>query len=150
MDQSSSQDELTVRHQFDRLCQLSLDGEAANYYRHMEYRRRHEVNFSDLSERELNRISVMDEYDLGDYHFQVLGYDIEVKDALLAETLQDLTERKRNVVLLSYFLEMSDTEIAREMKLVHSTIREHRIRSLELLKKMMGEKMDGTEETDRR
>ena len=37
MEQSPSQDELTVMHQFDRLCQLALDGEAANYYRHMEY-----------------------------------------------------------------------------------------------------------------
>ncbi len=79
-------------------------------------------------------------------HFQVLGYDIEVKDTLLVEALQALTEKKRNVVLLSYFLEMSDAEIAREMKLVHSTIREHRIRSLELLKKLMEENMDGAEE----
>lgn len=108
MEQPSSQDELTVRHQFDRLCRLSLDGEAANYYRHMEYRRSHEVNFSELPEQELNSISMMDEYNLDSSHFQVLGYDIEVRDALLVEALQTLTERKRDVILLSYFLEMSD------------------------------------------
>lgn len=146
MEQSSSCDELTVRHQFDRLCQLSLDGEAANYHKQMAYRRKHEVNFSELSEKELDSLYVMDEYDLDNYHFQVLGYDIGVKDALLVEALQALTEKKRNVVLLSYFLEMSDAEIAKEMKLVHSTIREHRIRSLELLKEMMEETMDGTED----
>ena len=130
MEQSPSQDELTVMHQFDRLCQLALDGEAANYYRHMEYQRNHEVNFSEMKEKEL----------------EVPGYDIEVKDTLLVEALQALTEKKRNVVLLSYFLEMTDAEIAREMKLVHSTIREHRTRSLELLKKLMEENMDGAEE----
>ena len=146
MEQSPSQDELTVMHQFDRLCQLALDGEAANYYRHMEYRRDHEVNFSEMTEEELDGIFVMDEYDLDSVHFQVLGYDIEVKDTLLVEALQALTEKKRNVVLLSYFLEMTDAEIAREMKLVHSTIREHRTRSLELLKKFMEENMDGAEE----
>ena len=128
MEQSPSQDELTVMHQFDRLCQLALDGEAANYYRHMEYRRNHEVNFSEMTEKELDSIFVMDEYNLDSSHFQAL------------------TEKKRNVVLLSYFLEMSDTEIAKEMKLVHSTIREHRTRSLELLKKLMEENMDGAEE----
>ena len=42
MRNSPSQDELTVMHQFDRLCQLALDGEAANYYRHMEYQRSHD------------------------------------------------------------------------------------------------------------
>lgn len=146
MEKLSSQDELTVRHQFDRLCQLALDGEAANYYKYLEYREKHEVNFSEMSEAELNRISVMDEYNLDNSCFQVLGYDIEVKDTLLVEALQTLTEKKRNVILLSYFLEMSDAEIAREMKLVHSTIREHRLRSLELLKEIMEGNMDGAEE----
>lgn len=146
MERSPSQEEPAVIHQFDRLCQLALDGEAANYYQHMEYRRNHEVNFSEMTEKELDSIFVMDEYDLDTSHFQILGYDIEVKDTLLVEALQALTEKKRNVVLLSYFLEMTDAEIAREMKLVHSTIREHRIRSLELLKKFMEGNMDGAEE----
>ena len=146
MDHTPSRDELTVMHQFDRLCQLALDGEAANYYRHMEYRRNHEVIYSEMTEKELDSIFVMDEYNLDSLRFRVLGYDIEVKDALLVEALQALTEKKRNVVLLSYFLEMTDTEIATEMKLVHSTILEHRTRSLELLKKFMEENMDGAEE----
>ncbi len=99
-----------------------------------------------MKEKELDSIFVMDEYNLDSSHFRVLGYDIEVKDTLLVEALQALTEKKRNVVLLSYFLEMTDAEIAREMKLVHSTIRERRTRSLELLKKLMEENMDGAEE----
>ena len=146
MERSPSQEELTVMHQFDRLCQLALDGKAANYYQHMEYRRNHEVNFSEMTEKDLYSIFVVDEYNLDSSHFQVPGYDIEVKDTLLVEALQALTEKKRNVVLLSYFLDMTDAEIAREMKLVHSTIREHRMRSLELLKKLMEENMDGAEE----
>ena len=73
------------------------------------------------------------------HRFQVLGYDIEVKDALIAEALQTLTEKKRNVVLLSYFMDMSDADIAREMNLVRSTINERRRRSLELMRKNMEE-----------
>ena len=38
-------------------------------------------------------------------HFTVLGYDVEVKNELLAEALKDLTDRRRNVVLSSYFLD---------------------------------------------
>lgn len=93
MERSPSQEEPAVIHQFDRLCQLALDGEAANYYRHMEYRRNHEVNFSEMTEKELDSIFVMDEYDLDTSHFQILGYDIEVKDTLLVEALQALTEK---------------------------------------------------------
>ena len=112
MKKPSCHDELTIRHRFDRLCQMSLKGEAINYYRHMDYRREHEAMFSELSEKELNQLSVMDEYGVENSHFTVHGYDIEVKDTLIAEALQALSERKRNVILLSYFLEMSDADIA--------------------------------------
>ena len=104
MEHSPSQDELTVIHQFDRLCQLALDGEAANYYRHMAYRRNHEVNFSEMTDKELDSIFVIDKYNLDSSHFQVFCSDIEVKDTLLVEALQALTEKNRNVGLLSYFL----------------------------------------------
>ena len=53
MGQPSSKDEMTVRHQFDRLCQMALKGEAANYYKHMDYRRKHEVTFSELSSHQV-------------------------------------------------------------------------------------------------
>jgi RNA polymerase sigma factor (sigma-70 family) len=146
MEQSSSFDELTVMHQFDRLCQLALKGEAANYNKYMNYRGQHEVNFSELTEKELNSLFTVDEYDLDNRRFQVLGYDVEVKNTLIAEALQSLTEKKRNVILLSYFMEMNDAEIAREMNLVRCTIREHRVRSLELLKKIMEGITDEAEE----
>ena len=49
------------------------------------------------------------------------------------------------MILLSYFLEMSDADIAREMNLVRSTVHEHRTRSLEILKKIMEGKADEKE-----
>ena len=94
---------------------------------------------SELSEKEVSRLFIMDEHEMETHRFQVLGYDIEVKDALIAEALQTLTEKKRNVVLLSYFMDMSDADVAREMNLVRSTINEHRRRSLELMRKNMEE-----------
>ena len=35
MEQSSFQDEQTVRHQFDSLCKLALKSEVINYEKHM-------------------------------------------------------------------------------------------------------------------
>ena len=48
MGKSSSNDELTIRNQFDRICKLALKGEAVDYYRHITYRQKHEVLFSEL------------------------------------------------------------------------------------------------------
>ena len=106
-------------------------GEKIDYIRHMEYLRKNEVMLSELSQKELDQLAIHDEYDLESYKFQVLNYDIEVKDALIAEALTSLTKRKRDVILLSYFMGMSDAEIVRKMKLVRSTVNEHRKRSLE-------------------
>lgn len=139
MEQSSSYDEATIRHQFDRKCKLALDGEVVDYDRHMDYRRKHEILFSELSERQAGELSVLDEYDATSYFFKACDYDVKVKSSLLAEALNALTDKKREVILLSYFMEMSDADIARKMNLVKSTVHEHRTRSLELLKRIMEE-----------
>ena len=137
MEQSSSWEEWTVRHQFDRLCKLALKGEVIDYQRHMAYRQKHEMMLSELPMKEWSKLFTMDEYEFDSYRFQVLGYDIEVKDTLIAEALQSLTEKKRNVILLSYFLDMTEKEIAECMNLVQSTVHYHKADSLRLLKKLL-------------
>lgn len=138
----SPEEKATVCHQYDRVCKLALKGVVIDYRRYLDNRQKHEILFSEMPELKINELSTVDEYKCELYNFQVLGYAIEVKDALLAEALQHLTEKNRNVVLLAYFLGMTDTEIAREMHLVSNTIKEHRKRSLELLR----QKMKGTDE----
>ena len=134
MEQSSSYDELTVMHQFDRKCKLALEGERIDYERHIMYRRKHEILFSEMSEKESCSLFVMDEYELEKYCFQACGYDVEVKDVLLAEALK------------TFFMEMSDADIARHLQLVRSTVHEHRTRSLKLLKNMMEKSIDENKE----
>lgn len=67
-------------------------------------------------------------------YFKVLEYDIEVRDPRIAMALKKLTERKRDIILLYFFMDMNDVEIAESMNLVRSTVCEHRKRSLEILK----------------
>jgi DNA-directed RNA polymerase specialized sigma subunit len=64
----------------------------------------------------------MDEYSTDYYLFKVMGYDVEVKNTLIGEALEALSEKKRNIILLSYFLDMSDEEIGELMNLVRTTI----------------------------
>ena len=137
MGQSSSEKKQTIRHQFDSFCKMVLHGEKVNYEKEMEYRNRHEISLSQVSEKELSRLNTMDEYITESEMFRVLDYDIEVKDELIGEALKYLLEKKRNVILLSFFMDMSDTEIVKYMNLVRSTIHHHRVSSLQALKKIM-------------
>ena len=145
MRKSSFRDEMAIQKQFDRICKLTLKGEVIDYRRHITYRKKHEVMLSEMSEKDLGRLFTVDEYGAENQWFQVLGYDIEVRDALVAEALQALSEKKRDVILLSYFMDMSDAEIGRALNLVRSTVREHRIRSLELLRNIMEEQINEKE-----
>lgn len=139
MVQSSKEKMRTVRHQFDYFCKKILHGEKVNYEREMEYRRKHEISFSQLTQEELGQLNSMDEYTAEEEMFRVLDYDVVVKDDLICEALKTLPEKKRNVILLSFFLDMTDTEIAKRMNLVRSTIHHHRVSSLRTLKKVMEE-----------
>ena len=48
-----------------------------------------------------------------------------------------MSEQKRKVILMSYYLDMSETEIAKQLNLKQSTIHYHKESSLELLKKYL-------------
>ena len=139
MVQSSKEKMRTVRHQFDYFCKKILHGEKVNYEREMEYRGKHEISFSQLTQEELGRLNSMDEYTAEEAMFRVLDYDVVVKDDLISEALKTLPEKKRNVILLSFFMDMTDTEIAKRMNLVRSTIHHHRVSSRRTLKKVMEE-----------
>ena len=72
--------------------------------------------------------------------FFVAGKEITAK--MLADALHSLPEEKRQAVLLYYFFDMSDKEIAELMKIPRSTVQFRRTSSFELLKRFLEEKAD--------
>lgn len=121
MELSSSQKE-TIQHQYDALIKKVLKGEAKNYLIELVKRAGREVCFSDLSESEINKFFVTDTYASDHFNFEVAGYDIIVKNDLLGEALDTLPDKKRDIVLMSYFLDMSDDEIGTLLNVVRSTV----------------------------
>lgn len=140
MEKSSSGRNETNQKLFDSYCKRILKNEAIDCFREIRKHRQKEIFFSELSEKEWKQLYMEDEYDLDTCNFQVLGYDVEVKDALIAEALKLLSEKKREVVLLAYYLDMSDTEIAKLLNLRQSTIHYHRTSSLKSLKEFLEER----------
>lgn len=133
----------TVRHQFDSICRKVLRDESRNYKKQLARRAEKEINLSELSEAELGQLYAMDEYPSDSTYFDVLEYRVGVKDERLAEALAALPSKKRDVILLSYFLDMNDTEIAEKLKVVGATIHYRRTSSLIELKLRLEVKEDG-------
>ena len=131
--------ELDKQHAFDAFCKKVLRNDVRNYYDEMKRLRDKEVSFSELSERELEQLSTTDKYFATEQTFNVLGRDVIVNDENIAEALRSLPERKRDIILLSYFLELSDGEIGKKLNLIRSTVQYQRTSTLRELKKIMKE-----------
>jgi DNA-directed RNA polymerase specialized sigma24 family protein len=103
----------------------------------MKRRRAREVSFSELSEQDFAKLSGKDEYLKDAYGFHVLGHNIAVSDEQIAEALNALPKDRRDIILLSYFLDMKDKEIAKHLNLVRRTVVYRRASALRKLKKIM-------------
>ena len=51
------------------------------------------------------------------FSIKVMGFDIIIKNMLIAEAVLSLTEKGRNIVLMSFFLGMTDKEIGKMLHL---------------------------------
>lgn len=122
---------------FDCYCKRILKNEAINIQKHNQYMNSKQVSFTELTPKQLAQICTFDEYSSDYSRFKVLEYDISVKDELLAEALQELPERKRDIILLSYFLDYNDVEIAELLNLVRRTVNDQRNKALKDLKNRM-------------
>ena len=67
------------------------------------------------------------------------GITVGIEHDLLSEALRELPDKKREILLLFYFMDMSDSEIADLLKLNRSTVYRHRTSGLALIKKFMEE-----------
>lgn len=85
----------------------------------------------------------MDDYPSDSTYFDVLDYRIAIKDDRLAKALADLPGEKRDILLLSYFLDMNDREIAEALNMVQRTVQRRRTSSIQEIKIRMEVKEDG-------
>ena len=122
---------------FDYYCKRILKNEAIDIQRNKQYMREKQVSFSELTPEQLNQLYTYDTYSTDYTKFQVLELDVDIKNDLLAEALNGLSDKKRNVVLLSYCFGYSDVEIAEMLNLVRRTVNDIRHNALKDLKERM-------------
>ena len=73
------------------------------------------------------------------FSIKVMGFDIIIKNMLIAEAVLSLTEKGRNIVLMSFFLGMTDKEIGKMLHLGQSTVNYHKNNNLKKMRKFMEE-----------
>ena len=127
----------TIEHQFDAFCKTVLRNEARNIYKHNKFIANMETCFSSITYKEEKSLFVEDEYQIFCEQLNVMNFVVNIKHELLFDALSTLKPKKRDVVLLRYWLNMTDEEIAQKLNLVRRTVNYMRTSSLNEMKKFM-------------
>ena len=107
----------TVQCRFESCLKKVVRSVVKDYYKELNRRKNKEISFSELPDVLVDKMAVWDDYETDYTIFSVCGIDIRVLDDELAEALKKLPERKRNTLLMYYFLEMTESEIANLQKI---------------------------------
>ena len=122
---------------FDSFMDKLIKNEGKDARKELARRAEHEVSISQLLEREVACISVTDTYDLDKMTFYVRDEMVVINDMLLGQAIAALPPKRREVILLSYFMGKNDPQIGELLKLTPNTIRYRRQTSLQRLKEIL-------------
>ena len=125
-----SEFQTTIENQFDYICKVAMEDERKDYLKALSRQCKRETLFCDMDE---------DTYPSHFHTFEMDGFTVRIENSLLAEALENLDGKKRDVILRYYFLGFDDTEISKILEVNRSTIQRRRHAGLEFIKKFMEE-----------
>ena len=130
------------QHTFDSYCKKVLKCEAWNGYREITRRQKQEVPFSELPEEAMEQLAAWDRYPWEYTPFPVGNDVILIEDDRLADALNVLPPKDRDIFLMFWFLEMADREIGEIMHMARRTVNTHKRKAYRLLVELMGGETD--------
>ena len=130
---------LGCEEQFDSFCKTVIRNFARDIYDENKRRNERLVSLEALTMAELSQLSIFDDYDSNYIIMASYDYDIRIEDVLIAQAIGQLTKRKQDIILLSFFLSMTNADIATLMDLAESTVHYHKTNALKELKELMEE-----------
>ena len=127
---------------FDAFCKMVIRNEAINEHKRIAARIQREIPLSTVSHAELSLLYYEDTYHPYKKTYYVQGKPIHVYDQALGEVLQYLSPQRRDVILLTYFLDYSDADIARLLRISSPAVNDRKTAALKKLKELLEEIRD--------
>ena len=126
--------DFVLRNRYDAFCKAVLRNEAKDYLREMGRQREREKSLDALTQEEMDKLSVVDDYPSDSYVFSSYGYDLLIDNELVAEAFASLPEQEQSILILHCVLDMADGEIGSLMGMSRSAVQRHRTRTLKQLR----------------
>ena len=137
---------MTITHQdfvdfqernFIVFCKHTIDNCSAYAKRTSINSIRRNETLMDCILQEQSYATVVDDYQTYTRCFDVRGIPLVVRDEAMGECLQYIPPNKRSVLLLSYFADFSDTEIAKHLGITNAAVHYRKKDALKRLRAMM-------------
>lgn len=130
-------EERRIQNQFGAFCTRVLKNEALRIEAELSRTSDQEKPFNDLSENEIAQLKSIDKYFENSHVFEVHGLPVVVVGDLLAKALSELSKEKQEIILLSYFLDLSDREIGERTHAIQQTVSKRRLGILKELRTIL-------------
>lgn len=122
---------------FDSYAKRLIRNEGRNAKKELARKAEREVTLSMLPYDDLPAVSHEDRYLLEKVGVHSRAGEIEVFDRLLGQAIMSLAPKWRDVIVMYYFLDMSDEKIGSVLQFTTGAIRHRRQVALERLKTML-------------
>lgn len=129
--------EQRVQNQFGGFCTRVLKNEANRIYHEYARKQEYEKSWEDLQSKDVRETTLWDCYFQNDHVFDVLGQPVVVVGDHLATVLSGLPQAEREIILLYFFLGLTDEEISTYFHVVRQTISKRRASILSNLRKQL-------------
>ena len=125
------------RCQLDHYCKLVLYHETIDYLREMQRYRNRQTSLEDISPVQWDKLSKRDEYPSDSFVFSAFGYDLHIRDELVAGAFASLPEQEQQILILHCVATMSDGEIGGLVGMSKSAVQRHRTKTLKELRQRL-------------
>ena len=129
--------EQRVQNQFGGFCTRVLKNEASRIYHECARKQEYEKSLEDVHINGARETPFWDCYFQSDHVFVVLGQPVVVVGDHLAAVLSGLPQAEREIILLYFFLGLTDEEISTYFHVVRQTISKRRAAILRYLRKQL-------------
>lgn len=140
------QDELELYHEcsFDAFCKKAIRNLAVDAKR-IYWKKTTVTSDEDLLASYVKSLMTEDTYALNNYEkiYYVNGLKVVVTNETVGEALKFIMPNKRAVLLLSFFMDYRDSEIARTLRITNSTVAYRKKQALKQLKVLLEGKKYG-------
>lgn len=134
----------SVKRRFHAFYKAVLHNEACNYYREQKRKVQREISFEYLQKNTSFTLHSMDEYFVlqdKPTDFTVYGQIVTVDSEKLAKALLCLSEQRREIILMRYYLQLRDKQMAALLGKPRTTVNYQKNAALKQLRTEM-EKMN--------